>query len=148
MQEAPIDERYQGVLIRGHVITAISSSFWSMDSSQKITGTALSLLWVHHAERTTFLGDGTITFNIVLILRNQSDYSNAITLMGTYSAKAELTDKTPERILLFVTEYLFGKAKEYVKAQKLTGSDGKDFKVPECNYTDDFLKREITWKFE
>jgi hypothetical protein len=147
MQQVPYDKRYQGVLIRIYN-TAISSSFWEMDSSQKITGTPLSLLWVHHAERTDLLGEGSITANTVLILRNQSDYSNVITLLGMYSVKSEHNKKTPERMLSLVTEYIFEQAKEYVKEINLKGEDGKEFVVPECKYTDDYFTRELTWKFE
>ena len=141
----PFDTKYQGILIRTHS-EIMQSSFSKMDSTQSTT--ALSLLWVHHAERTNLISDGGLTFNIALIVRNQSDYSNIITLMGMYSAINQQTEKTPERILLLLTESLFERIKEYVVLNKIKGEDGLDFEVPHCTYTDDSLKRRLTWKFE
>lgn len=146
MQQAPFDEKYDGILIRVNNM-AITDTFWSMDSIQTITGTPLSKLWLHHAEQTDLLGEGSITANITLILRNQSDYSNVIILLGTYSVKSELTEKTYERILLLLSEFLFKKATEYAKQINLKGADGKDFIVPNCGYTDDFFKLELDWNF-
>ncbi len=146
MQQPPFDEKYQGVLIRVNSI-AITDTFWKMESSEPITGTPLSKLWIHHAEQTNLLGDGSITANITLILRNQSDYSNVIILLGTCSVKSEHNEKTYERMILLLSEFLFEKAKEYVAETNLKGADNKDFIVPNCNYTDDFFKKELDWSF-
>ena len=143
----PFDTKYQGVLIRTHS-EFMHPSFSEMDSTQKTTGTSLSLLWVHHAERTNLIGVGGLTFNIALIVRNQSDYSNIITLMGTYSAISEHTEKTPERLLLFITENLFKRIGDYVILNDVKGKDGLCFEVPDCIYSDSSLKRQLTWKFE
>lgn len=143
----PFDTKYQGVLIRTHN-EFMHPSFSEMDSTKMTTGTALSLLWVHHAERTNLIAEGGLTFNIALILRNQSDYSNIITLMGTYSAIDEYKEKTTERILLLLTETLFERIKEYVVSNEIKGQDNLIFEVPECKYTDDSLKKKLTWEFE
>lgn len=146
MQKAPFDEKYQGVLIRVNNI-AITDTFWEMDSSEPITGTALSMLWLHHAQQTNLLGTGSITANIALILRNQSDYSNVIIVLGTYSVMSEHNEKTYERMILLLTEFLFEKAKEYVSENNLKGADSKEFIMPHCGYTDDFFNQELDWKF-
>ncbi len=116
----PFDTKYQGILIRTHS-EFMQSSFSEMDSTQRTTGTALSLLWIHHAERTNLISDGGLTFNIALIVKNQSDYSNIITLMGMYSAISQHTEKAPERILLLLTESLFDRIKDYVALNEIKG---------------------------
>lgn len=146
MQQAPFDEKYQGVLIRVNSM-AITDTFWTMDAKETITGTPLSKLWLHHAERTNLLGDGSITANITLILRNQNDYSNVIILLGTYSVMSEHNEKTYERMILLLSEFLFEKAKEYVVETNLKGVDNKEFLIPNCYYTDDFFKQELDWSF-
>lgn len=146
MQQPPFEEKYQGVLIRVNSI-AITDTFWKMESNEPIMGTPLSKLWLHHAERANLLGDGSITANITLILRNQSDYSNVIILLGTCSVMSEHNEKTYERMILLLSEFLFEKAKEYVTDTNLKGADGKDFLVPDCYYTDDFFKQELDWRF-
>jgi len=146
MQQAPFDEKYQGVLIRVNSL-AITDTFWTMDAKETITGTPLSKLWLHHAERTDLLGEGSITANITLILRNQKDYSNVIILLGTYSVMSEHNEKPYERMLLLLSEFLFEKAQKYVTDTNLKGADDKIFLVPHCNYTDDFFKQELDWSF-
>lgn len=146
MQQSPFDNKYQGVLIRVDSI-AITDTFWKLESTEPITGTPLSKLWLHHAERTNLLGEGSITANITLILRNQSDYSNVIIILATCSVKSEQNEKTYERMMLLLSEFLFEKAKEYVAEKQLKGFDNKDFIVPNCGYTDDFLKEELDWNF-
>ena len=147
MQQAPFDEKYQGILIRVNSM-AITDTFWTMDSKETITGTPLSKLWLHHAERTNLLGQGSITANITLILRNQSDNSNVIIILGTYSVMAQHNEKSYERMILLLTEFLFEKAEEYVSEINLKGKDSKLFLVPTCGYTDDFFKEELYWSFQ
>ena len=146
MKQAPFDEKYEGVLIRVNSM-AIADTSWKMEVEEPITGTPLSKLWLHHAERANLLGNGSITANITLILRNQSDYSNVIILIGTYSVRSEHNEKSYERMILLLSEFLFEKAKEYVVETNLKGEDSKEFIVPDCGYTDDFFKQELDWSF-
>ena len=146
MQQAPFDEKYQGVLIRVHSM-AITNTFWKMDAKEAITGTALSKLWLHHAEQTNLLGEGSITANITLIIRNQNDYSNVILFLGTYTVMSEHNEKANERMILLLSEFLFEKAKGYATETNLKGADNKEFLVPDCYYTDDFFKQELNWGF-
>lgn len=146
MQQTPYDQKYQGVLI--HVINLIiTDKFWEMDANETITGTPLSKLWLHHAERTDLFREGSITASITLILRNQNDYSNVIIILGTYSVLTENNEVAYERMLLLLSEFLFEKAKEYATDTNLKGADGKDFLMPSCKYTDDYFKHELDWSF-
>lgn len=146
MLQASFDEKYQGLLIRVHSM-AITNTFWAMESKEAITGTPFSKLWLHHAERTDLLANGSLTANVTLTLRNQNDYSNVIIILGTYSLNAEHSEMTYERMLLLLSEFLFEKAKEYVVETNLKGADNKEFLVPNCHYTDDFFNKELDWNF-
>ena len=146
MQKAPFDTKYDGLVIRVNTL-AIADNFWEMDAKKPIEGTAFSQLWVHHAARTDLLGDGTITTNIALILRNQSDYSNCIILMTTCSIKSDVVEKS-ERMLSLLTEFLFEKAGEYAVDKDLKGLDQKNFIVPDFRYTDDYFTQELNWSFQ
>lgn len=99
MQQSLFEIKYQGILI-GVSSCVITDTFWKMNSNEPITGTPLTKLWLHHAERTNLLGEGCVTANITLTLRNQSDYSNVIILLVTCSVISEKNEKTYERMML------------------------------------------------
>ncbi len=147
MKQAPFDINYDSVLIRISSI-AITDTSWPMKSDEIIRGTPKSLLWVHHSEKTNLLGDGSITANITLIIRNQSDYSNVIIILATGTIKPRYPDITYERMLFLFSEYLFSEAERYAKEKSLCGNDNNDFVMPGFGYTDDFFRKELDWKFE
>ena len=139
MQQAPFDEKYEDLHIWVHNISA-THDFWTMDSSDGISGTPLSNVWIHAAVFTDIPTYKDLVTNFALILRNQSDYSNVIILIGTLSIEAALQRVGAPRMLLKMTEFLFDKAELYAKEINLKGKDGKDFIMPSFHYTDDFFK--------
>ncbi|HET9057300.1 MAG TPA: hypothetical protein VFN30_10700 [Chitinophagaceae bacterium] len=143
MQQAPFDVRRDGVLIRTYSL-AFSVPNWKMKSSEPVTGVPLSLPWVQDLQRTNLLGDGTLTTSIVLFLRNQSDYSNVLIVLGTHSVIPEQPHITPEMSIQYLLEYLFDIGEEYLKENNIKGDNDEYFITPSpFNYGKDYVKAKI-----
>ena len=142
MESINCTKKYQGVKIKFHSFE-VTSDFWKMQYDETITGTPLTKLWIHHIEKTNILGEETLTANVTLILRNQSDLSNVIIILTTCSVVSNSYDLSNERILLMLTEFLFENAISYANISQLKGADQKKFVVPQFNYSDEFFKKEI-----
>jgi len=135
MKQAPYLENYQGLELHIHNL-AFTNSFWSMFSTNEMEGTAFTKVWVHHAEYTNLIGSRGLTISFTVIVRNQSDNSNVVIVIGSITAKCIGIEKTSRRTLLLVSEFIFSKAEEYVKENNLKGKDEKDFIFPPFLYVD------------
>ena len=145
MQKAPFDEKYQGCLIRVHNI-ALTTDFWDMNSKEDVFSIPYTRIGIYGAKTTDFIGDNEVTANVTLILRNQSDYSNVIILIGIFSINASDKDMTRERMFLIMSQYLFGQCKDYAKNNNIVGSDGKEFLLPVNRYADDKFINYVGWE--
>ena len=136
MQEVAFDERYEDIQIYSHKLD-INAAFWVMDAKDNLKGTAISNVGVYAAAFTDIPNYKELTTDIIIILRNQSDYSNVIILVGTFSVHALFDRIGAPRMLLKLTEYLFKKAETFAKETSLKGKDDKDFSMPKFGYSDD-----------
>lgn len=140
MQQAPFDEKYESDL---HIYThnlSITDTHWEMDSSDNERGTALSGMWTYWAAFTDIPHYKQLVTDVVLILRNQSDYSNVIMIVGTFSIHSLFERIGGAKMLLRLTEYLFEKGREFAKETDLMGADGKYFIMPSFHYTEDCFR--------
>ena len=84
MRQVPFDERFENTHIYTHELK-INSAFWIMDSKDEFKGVALSNVGLFNTKFTNTPTNKELVTDIILILRNQSDYSNVIILIGTFS---------------------------------------------------------------
>lgn len=140
MQQAPFDEKYESVRIWTHNIS-FHNDFWIMDSKDESKGSVSLSRFGTIYERFTDIPDYKhLVTDAVLILRNQSDYSNVISIIGTFSIESLFGRIGAPRMLLLLVDYLFEKGASYSKETNLKGKDGKDFLMPTFHYTDDCFK--------
>lgn len=140
MQQAPFDERHEVVHIYTYNIS-FHSDFWTMNSKDKDKGSVSLSRFGTIYERFMDAPDyKQLATDAVLILRNQSDYSNIISIIGTFSIESMHERIGAPRMIFLLADYLFEKAKEYITETNLTGADGKQFIMPAFNYTDDCFK--------
>lgn len=132
------DVKYKGLTVRTH-FQVITTAFQEMGFSYLSVETPVSNLWTHAIGVTSLLGNNTITFSVSLILRNQSDLSNILILLGSYSVRDSYNDRTKERIMRISTEYLFDVSNKYLYEKKIKGLNEKDFIAPPMIYTDDYF---------
>ena len=136
--------KYEDVLIKVHNMS-FTNDFWDKEPENSTFGVILSKMCIYGADKTKFIGHSEVTANVTLIIRNQSDYSNVVILIGIFSI-CSLTDfKTSERLFLILTDFLFDKSNEYVKEIKLKGKDNKDFAINKHHYSDGHFANEVHW---
>lgn len=128
-------ETYHDVKIYGHKFS-VQDFFWIMDANDDKAGVAYSQVGVFNARVTDIPRYTDITTNMIIILRNQSDYSNVIFLNGSFSIHSLIGDMKPEQMLLRLSEYLYDKCKEYSEETNLKGKDGNDFQMPSFRYSE------------
>lgn len=109
---------------------SLIDDYWESDYISQTQGVIYSQLLLN-GETQNVINNGK-DINATLILRNQSDYSNVVILIGIFNLKSDFNSEKEK--VIFV-EFLFDEISKYVNNNELKGKDNKKFIIPINHYS-------------